>query len=61
MLLAPPPEPQWSPVDGRRSFQIPETAPTPLQISGYAPDTKRALLILPSFKILQWEVIEMAK
>ena len=51
--MAPPPEPQKRPLDGRRSFQIPETAPLPLQISGYVPDTKRALLILPSFKILQ--------
>ena len=51
--MAPPPEPQQLPVDGRRSFQIPKIAPLPLQISGYAPDTKRALLILSSFKILQ--------
>ena len=51
--MAPPPEPQWPAVDGRRSFQISETAPPPLQISGYAPDMKHALLILPSFKILQ--------
>ena len=51
--MAPPPEPQKPPLDVRRSFQIPETAPSPLQISAYAPDTKRALLILPSFKILQ--------
>ena len=59
--MAPLPEPRWPPVDGRRSFQILETAPPPLQISAYAPDTKRALLILLSFKILQWEVIEIAK
>ena len=51
--MALPPEPLWPRVDGRRSFQISETAPPPLQISGYAPDAKRALLILPSFKILQ--------
>ena len=51
--MAPLPKPQWPPVDGRRSFQIPETAPPQLQISGNAPDTKRALLILPSFKIIQ--------
>ena len=51
--MAPFPEPQLPQVDGRQSFQIPETAPAPLQISGYAPDTKLALLILPSFKILQ--------
>ena len=38
--MAPPPESQWPPVDGRRSFQILETAPL-LQISDYAPDTKR--------------------
>ena len=50
--MAPPPEPQKPPLDGRWSFQIPETAPPPLKISGYAADTKRALLILPSFKIL---------
>ena len=48
-----PPELRWPPVDWRRSFQIPKTTPTPLQISGYAPDTKRALLVLPSYKILQ--------
>ena len=51
--MAPPTEPQRPPLDGRRSFEIPETAPPPLQIFGYAPDTKRALLILPSFIILQ--------
>ena len=44
-----------------RGFQTPETAPPPLQISGYAPNTKRVLLILPSFRILQWEVIELVK
>ena len=51
--MAPPPEPQWPPVDGRRSFQISETVLPPLQMSGYASDTKCVLLILPSFKILQ--------
>ena len=51
--MAPLPELQWPPVDGIRSFQIPETAPPPLQISRYTPDIKRVLLILPSFKILQ--------
>ena len=51
--MAPHPEPQKPLLDGRRSFQIPETAPPPMQISAYVPDTKRALLILPSFKILQ--------
>ena len=51
--MAPPPEPQWPPVDGIQSFQIPQTILSPLQISNYTPDTKRALLILPSFKILQ--------
>ena len=52
--MAQPPELQWPPVDGIRSFQIPETAPPPpLQISRYTPDIKRAPLIFPSFKILQ--------
>ena len=59
--MAPPPEPQWPSVDGIRSFQIPKTTLPPLQISNYTPDTERALLILPSFKILQWEVIKIAK
>ena len=49
--MTPPPKPQWPLVD--RSLQIQETAPLPQQISGYAPDAKRTLLILPSFKILQ--------
>ena len=51
--MAPPSEAQKPPLDGRRSFQILETAPPPLQISGYAPDTKRALLyfqVLKSYK-----------
>ena len=39
--MAPLPEPQWPPVGGRQSFQILETAPPLLQISGYASDTKR--------------------
>ena len=36
-----------------RSFQTPETAPHPVQISGYVPGTIRMLLILPIFTILQ--------
>ena len=43
-----------------RSSQTPETAPL-LQISGYVPDTKCVMLILPSFRVLQREVIELAK
>ena len=32
----------------------PRTLPlSPLQISGYAPDARRVLLILPRFRILQ--------
>ena len=31
----------------------------PPHISGYAFDTRRALLVLASFKILQWQVIEL--
>ena len=33
----------------RRLRQTPETASTPLQISGYAPDTRRVLLVLESY------------
>ena len=39
----------------------PNTALSPQQISGCAPDTRRVLLILPIFGILKWEVIELAK
>ena len=39
----------------------PETAPPPLQISDYASDNKRVLLILSSFRILLREFIERAK
>ena len=48
--MAPPPEPQWPPVDGIRSFQIPKTTLLPLQISNYTPDTKRACLYFQVLK-----------
>ena len=57
-MEAPPPDPR------RMGAELPNPPKQPvplLQISGYAPDTKRVLLILPSFRILQWEVIEPAK
>ena len=44
------PTPQWPPADGQ-SFQTPKTTLAPLQISGYSSDTRRVLLILPSFRI----------
>ena len=44
-----------------RSSQTHQTTPPPLQISGYALDTRHVLLMLPSFRILQREVIELAK
>ena len=41
--------------------QTSKTIPPSLQIFGYAPDIKGVLLIFPSFRILQWKVIELAK
>ena len=51
--MAPPPESQWPPVEGTRSFQIPETAPAPLQISGYTPDQYLNCKILNGGTLLQ--------
>ena len=52
-LRAPPLDPQWPP-EGRGEVPKHRKQLLPLsQISGYAPDTKRVLLILPSFRILQ--------
>ena len=53
VLGAPPSDCQRPPADEGGAARIPNTAPPPLQISGYAPDTRRVLLILPSFRILQ--------
>ena len=45
----------------RRSSQTLRTQSlSPLQNSGYAPDPRRVLLILPSFRFLQWEIIKLA-
>ena len=58
VLRALPPKPQWPLAE----LSDPQTQPlSPLQISDYAPDTRRALLILPSSRILQRKVIELAK
>ena len=40
--------------------QTPETSPPPFQVSGYAPDIKRELLMLPRLKILLWKFVELA-
>ena len=58
VLMALPPDPQWPPAELPNSRT---QSPSPLQISCYAPDTRRVLLILPSFRILQLDVIELAK
>ena len=36
------PDPQWYPAD-RAKFPDPRKSPSPLQISGYSPDTKRVM------------------
>ena len=51
--MAPPPKPPKVSAGWETELPDPETALPPLQIFGYAPDTKHALLILPSLKILQ--------
>ena len=44
--------------DSRNSLVSP---PPPLQISGYAFDARRVLLVLPIFRIIQLAVFELVK
>ena len=49
------------PIASGKAPRPPNTALPPLQISGEVTDTRRVLLILSSFRILEREVIELAK
>ena len=49
MLGVPPLHHQWSPADGGGALCPPNIAFPPVQISDYAPDTRRELLVLPKF------------
>ena len=55
------PRPQWPPADEDGAPESPKQPLSLLQNSAYAPDTKRVLLIRPSFIILLWEFIDLVK
>ena len=61
VLGAPLPDPQWPSADGDGVTGPWKQPLPPLQNSGYAPYTKRVLLIHPSFGILRRELIDLVK